>query len=242
MSKRIILLALSLAIAMTASLPASDDAIGILRRSDRFRPSFDSFVVRVKLTNSDAGETVDEADFEVSIKGDNSLVKFLSTRSKGQSLLMRGDDMWMFLPSVARPVRITPIQRLMGNVSNGDLARLRYADDYTATLEGQVQVEGQTCDVLDLRARRKSATYQRVRYIVRRSDARPLNAEYSLTSGKVMKRATFTAPRDMAGRQILSRTIIADADNPDSVTTIDLLSVAPKPLADKVFSVARSDG
>ena len=242
MSKRFILSALAAILSMTAVLPASDAATEILRRSDQYRPSFDSFVVRVKLTNSEAGKVVDEADFEVSIKADNSLVRFLSPRSKGQSLLMRGEDMWMFLPSVARPVRITPIQRLMGNVSNGDLARLRYADDYTATVEGETQVDGQTCDVLDLRAKRKGATYQRVRYIVRRSDARPISAEYSLTSGKVVKRATFTALRDMAGRPILSRTVIRDADRPDSVTTIDLLSIASKPLADKVFSVARSDG
>ena len=242
MSKRIMFVALAVVGAMTALLSASDPATEILRRSDQFRPSFDSFVVRVKLTNSEAGKVVDEADFEVSIKADNSLVRFLSPRSKGQSLLMRGDDMWMFLPSVARPVRITPIQRLMGNVSNGDLARLRYVDDYTATVDGETNVDGQTCDVLDLRAKRKAATYQRVRYVVRRSDARPISAEYSLTSGKVMKRATFTALRDMAGRPILSRTIIQDADRLDSVTTIDLLSIASKPLPDKVFSVARSDG
>ena len=242
MSRKVLFGITAAALSMSAAVHAGDPANDILRRSDQYRPTFDSFVVRVKLTNSDAGKVVDEAEFEVSIQADNSLVRFLSPRSKGQSLLMRGDDMWMFLPAVARPVRITPIQRLMGNVSNGDLARLRYVDDYTATIEGQTEVDGEICDVLDLRARRKSATYQRVRYIVRRSDARPVSAEYALTSGKVVKRATFTAPREMAGRQILSRTVIQDADRAGSVTTIELLSITAKPLADKVFSVARSDG
>ena len=140
--------------------------------------------MQVRLTNYDADRVTEEAEFEVSVKGDNSLVRFLSVRSKGQSLLMRGDDMWFFLPAVARPVRITPIQRLLGNVSNGDLARLRYAVDYDATIEGDADAGGVTCTVLDLRARRKGATYQRVRYFLRKSDARPVRAEYFLTSGK----------------------------------------------------------
>lgn len=226
----------------SVAVSANDNATRILERSDAFRATFDAFVVRVKLTNHDAGRVIDEAEFEVSVKADNSLVRFLSIKSKGQSLLMRGDDMWLFLPSVARPVRITPIQRLLGNVSNGDLARLRYTDDYTATMDGEDTVDGQPCVVLNLQARRKAATYQRVRYVVRQSDARPVRAEYFLTSGKPVKRATFSELREMAGRPILSRTIIEDTQRPESTTTIDLLTISVKPLADKLFSLTRAEG
>ena len=104
----------------------------------------------------------------MSVKGENSLVRFLSVRSKGQSLLMRGDDMWFFLPAVARPVRITPIQRLLGNVSNGDLARLRYALDYDATVEGRRTSMAAVRRCWSFARKRKGATYQRVRYFVRR--------------------------------------------------------------------------
>ena len=235
--------ALLVSLLMTSvAVAANDDATRMLERSDMFRATFDAFVVRVKLTNHDAGRAIDEAEFEVSVKADNSLVRFLSVRSKGQSLLMRGDDMWLFLPSVARPVRITPIQRLLGNVSNGDLARLRYTDDYTATMDGEETVDGQPCLVLNLQARRKAATYQRVRYVVRQSDARPVRAEYFLTSGKPVKRATFSELREMAGRPILSRTIIEDTQRPESTTTIDLMTISVKPLPDKLFSLTRAEG
>lgn len=242
MTKHIFILVAALGLLSSTPLGASDKASELLRLADQFRPTFDSFVTRVKLTNADEGKVIDEAEFEVSVKGDNSLVRFLSPRSKGQSVLMRGDDMWMFLPAVARPVRITPIQRLMGNVSNGDLARLRYAVDYGAVLAGATAIDGQVCDILELTARRKAATYQKIRYTVRRSDARPMSAEYFLTSGKAVKRATFEAPRGLGGRTILSRTVVTDTDRPRSVTTIELLSVVPKALADKIFNVARSDG
>jgi hypothetical protein len=214
----------------------------LLARADSFRGGFDSAVIRVKLTNYEAERISEEADFEVSVKGENSLVKFLSVRSKGQSLLMRGDDMWFFLPAVARPVRITPILRLLGNVSNGDLARLRYAMDYDATIEGPAEIDGVAATVLELRAKRKGATYQRVRYVIRRSDARPLKAEYFLTSGKPMKTAAFGEVREIAGRQTLTRIDIRDAMRDTSRTTIEILSVIPRELPDKVFSPARSGG
>jgi outer membrane lipoprotein-sorting protein len=236
------LLLLAILIALSPGLSATDKATDLLERADEFRAAFDAFVVRVKLTNTNAGQVEDEAEFEVSVKDDNSLVRFLSVRSKGQSLLMRGDDMWLFLPAVARPVRITPIQRLLGNVSNGDLARLRYASDYAATLDGEAVVDGQECDVLDLRARRKAATYQGVRYFVRKSDARPMRAEYFLTSGKPVKRATFSGLREMAGRSILSQILIEDAERPASKTTIEFVTITVKPLSDKLFSAGRAEG
>ncbi|HVL68350.1 MAG TPA: outer membrane lipoprotein-sorting protein [Vicinamibacterales bacterium] len=225
-----------------APLAARDLAATLLQRADTWRGGFDSAVLHVKLTNYEKDRPAETAEFEVSAKGDNSLVKFLSVRSKGQSLLMRGDDMWFFLPAVARPVRITPIQRLMGNVSNGDLARLRYAADYDATLERVDTVDGEGRAVLDLRARRRGATYQRIRFVVREADGRPLFAEYFLASGKPVKTATFGELRTIAGRQILTRIEVLDTMRPSSRTVIDLLSITPRELPDKLFNPARSGG
>jgi outer membrane lipoprotein-sorting protein len=235
-------LTLALSLLLLGASAGADDAARLLSRADAFRGGFDSFVTRIRITNYDAERVVEEAEFEVSIKGENSLVRFLSVRSKGQSLLMRGDDMWFFLPAVARPVRITPIQRLLGNVSNGDIARLRLADDYSATIEGPGEADGQAAAVLDLRAKRKGATYQRVRYFVRPADGRPLRAEYFLTSGKPIKTATFENLREMAGQPTLTRVVIHDVARPAAKTTIDLITLTPKALPDKLFSPVRSEG
>jgi outer membrane lipoprotein-sorting protein len=229
-------------VALGASMRADGNADRLLAVADGFRGGLESGVVGVKLTNYDAGRVVEEADYEVSLKGENSLVRFLSPKSKGQSLLMRGDDMWFFLPEVARHVRITPIQRLLGNVSNGDLARLRYGLDYDASIEGEEEAGGARCTVLDLRAKRKGATYQRVRYFVRKTDGRPVRAEYFLTSGKPIKTAVFGELRDMGGRPTLTRIEILDATRPASKTIVDFVSITPRALPDKLFSPGRSDG
>jgi outer membrane lipoprotein-sorting protein len=236
------ILVLSSLLVLGSSTSGADDAARLLELADSYRGGFDSFVTKVRLTNFEGDRMLEEAEFEVSIKADNGLVKFLSVRSKGQSLLMRGDDMWIFLPAVARPVRITPIQRLLGNVSNGDLARLRYSLDYDAAVEGDADVLGQSCAVLNLQARRKGATYQRVRYFVRRSDGLPIKAEYFLTSGKPVKTATFENLREMAGKPTLTRIVIQDASRAQSRTIVETLTITPKALADKLFSPSRGEG
>lgn len=219
-----------------------DDAARLLERADRFRSGWPAFVVRTRIDNFDGDRLVESAEFAVSVKGENSLVRFLSPKTKGQSLLMRGDDLWFFLPSVTRPVRITPIQRLLGNTSNGDLARLRYAIDYTATIEGEESIDGVPGVILDLRARRKGATYQRVRYAVRRSDAMPLRAECFVGSGKHLKTAYFSEPRQFAGRLIVSRLVIHDRLKAASRTVMEFVEFTPRELPDKIFNPVRTDG
>jgi putative ABC transport system permease protein len=217
-----------------------NDARQILERADRFRGGWPSVVQHTRIDNYDGDTLVESADFEVSLKGENSMVRFLSVKNKGQTLLMRGDDMWYFLPSVARPIRITPIQRLLGNASNGDVARVRYSIDYEPTIAGEETVDGTRCTVLELRARRKGATYQRMRYAVRQSDAQPVRAEFFLASGKQIKTAFFQEPRSEAGQTVMTRLVIYDHIKERAKTIMQFSGFAPRDLPDKLFNPARS--
>jgi outer membrane lipoprotein-sorting protein len=219
----------------------SDDASRLLEQSDRFRGNWPSMIVKTRIDNYEGEKLSESAEFEVAVKGDNSLVRFLSPKAKGQSLLMRGDDMWFYLPSVARPVRITPIQRLLGNTSNGDLARLRYAADYSANIAGDESVNGVVCVVLELLSKRKAATYQRIRYAVRKSDAMPVRAEFFVASGRQLKTAFFDEPKTHAGRTVVSRIVISDQVNPKIKTVMSFTDFIPKAIDDKVFNPSRSE-
>ena len=219
---------------------AADDAQRILERADRFRGGWPSVVQHTRIDNYDGDALLESADFEVSLKGENSVVRFLSSKNKGQWLLMRGDDMWYFLPAVARPIRITPIQRLLGNASNGDVARVRYAIDYEPTVAGEEIIDGTPCIVLELRAKRKGATYQRMRYAVRQSDALPVRAEFFLGSGKQTKTAFFQEPRVEAGETVLTRLVIYDHIKSNSKTVMQFSAFTPHALPDKMFNPARS--
>jgi putative ABC transport system permease protein len=221
--------------------PGRAEALRYLQESDDFRGGWHSVVVRTRIDNFDDDKLAESADFEVLITGENSLVRFLSPRTKGQSLLMRGDDMWFFLPAVSRPVRITPIQRLIGNTSNGDLARLRYADDYAPTLAGEETINGVPCVILDLQAKRKVATYQRIRYAIRKTDSMPVRAEFFVGSGRQLKTAHFEEPKLFAGLTVISRIVIVDHVNARSKTVMTFTSFEPKAIDSKVFNPSRSE-
>ena len=88
------------------------------------------------------------------------LVRFADPNDKGKLMLMVEDAMWLYMPSTSQPIRVTPLQRLSGNASNGDVAQTSLTANYTAALVGDESLEGEPAHVLELTAKRKSATYQ----------------------------------------------------------------------------------
>jgi hypothetical protein len=74
---------------------------------------------------------------------DANLLEFRAPASdKGKYYLMLNDDMWIYLPSASRPIRISPLQLLAGEASNGDVARTTFRADYQGSLTGEDTVDG----------------------------------------------------------------------------------------------------
>jgi len=218
------------------------DAEALLKRSDSYRNAWPSFVTRVKIIDYDAGKPDEEHDYEVSQKGaEKTYVEFMSPREKGRHLLMLGDDMWVYLPDTSRPVRITPLERLTGDASNGDVARTNYAIDYSAVYLRSEHVANDDCYVLELSAKRKGSTYQRIEYWVRTEDARPVKAEFYLTSGKHIKSATFDEYTARDGRLLLRKMTLYDQILHRSHSVIEYSNATEKQLPDKLFYQGRAD-
>jgi outer membrane lipoprotein-sorting protein len=237
-------LAVLFAAAMLASAARVEgvDAQALLKRSDASRNGWNSYVVRVKISNFENGKQDEEHLYEVSQKGvERTHVAFLSPREKGRYLLMLGDDMWVYLPGTSRPVRITPLERLTGNASNGDVARTNYAFDYDATYLRTEKVEGADCHVLELNARRKGSTYHRIEYWLNAETARPVKAEYYLTSGKHIKSATFDEYAQTGGRMLLRRMTIYDQIRKMSHSVMEYSGYEARELPDKMFHQGRTD-
>lgn len=221
---------------------AVPNAADLLKRSDTYRNGWPSFVTRVKITNFEQGNADEEKLYEVSQKGtDRTYVEFLSPRDKGRHLLMLGDDMWIYLPDTSRPVRITPLERLSGDASNGDVARTNYATDYSPVYLRTEKVGADECYVLELTAKRKGATYQRILYWVRSADARPVRAEFYLTSGKHIKSATFDQYAESGGKLLLRRLTLQDEIRRNSHSVLEYSNAVPRSLSDKLFYQGRSD-
>jgi outer membrane lipoprotein-sorting protein len=225
-----------------AATPVAPDAEALLKRSDTYRNGWPSYVLSVKITNYESGKADEEKLYEVSQKGtEKTYVEFMSPREKGEHLLMLGDDMWVYLPDTSRPVRITPLERLSGDASNGDVARTNYAVDYTPIYLRTEKLGLDDCYVLDLAAKRKGATYQRILYWLRVQDARPVRAEFYLTSGKHIKSATFDEFSSVGGRVQLRRLTLYDEIRHNSHSVLEYSGIAPRDLPDKLFYQGRTD-
>jgi outer membrane lipoprotein-sorting protein len=236
------LLAACVLVGHAATPTTVPDAEAILKRADTFRNGWPSYVLHVKITNFESDKADEEKLYEVSQKGtEKTYVEFMSPREKGQHLLMLGDDMWVYLPDTSRPVRITPLERLSGDASNGDVARTNYAADYNPAYVRTEKVGAEECNVLELTAKRKGATYQRILFWVRVQDARPVKAEFYLTSGKHIKSASFDEYASIGGKSQLRRMTLYDEIRHNSHSILEYSGIAPRELPDKLFYQGRTD-
>jgi len=208
----------------------------ILEEADQYRAGWDSFVMAIRITNFKGDKQEGESQYEVYQRRTKSFVKFLNPREKGRSLLMLEDDLWIYMPSTSRPIRITPMQRLTGNVSNGDVARTDYAGDYDAALLGEEQVDGKTCYVLELKARRRGATYPKIHYWVAKSDFSPSKADFFLTSGKNHKSVHYDSFAIFQGRRLLTRMTFYDNIRKGEKSIMEYQRYSPREIPEKYFN------
>ena len=151
-------------------------------------------------------------------------------------MLMKGHDLWVFLPNVSQPVRLSLSQRLTGQVANGDIARANFAGDYDAKLLRTDKIDGDEYLVLELTAKERSITYNRVTYWVRKSNYWPHKAEFYSVSGRLLKSCSYENFRHIAGRVRPTRLIMQDALRPDEKSTLDYTDIRPRDLPDRIFT------
>ena len=109
-------------------------------------------------------------------RGDDALVEALApARYKGEIMLFNDRTIWFVKPGLRKPVSISARQRLTGLAANGDIASTNYARDYEGTIVGEEAVDGDPAWKLELKARAKNVTYDRIRSWI--SKKRRLGAE-----------------------------------------------------------------
>jgi hypothetical protein len=172
---------------------AANDVASLLVAADRYRSGAANLRVEteVKVLNRD-GSTDKERRYTVFAQAQRkSLVLMRSPAEQGQKVLMLGDDFWLMMPGSQRALRITASQKLLGDASTGDIATLRWADDYTGTLVGEEKCGVQACLHLSLRAASKGVSYQRIELWIGKARGEPIAADLYVHSDKLAKQARF---------------------------------------------------
>jgi len=180
---------------LIASVASAQDATDIVRRTDALMAP-QSFEARMTMDVDRDDGTHRTYELTLHRRDDNSLVLFLAPDiEKGRKMLRRGDDIWMSLPNVKRPVRVSARQSLMGgDFNNADVLRLSLVKDYTAHLD---KLEGSTA-VITLNARDRGVTYARVVARIDVATGIPVRYDYFTESGKYVKTLEFSALKVMS--------------------------------------------
>jgi len=171
----------------------------LLKQVDRLRYPWPSFTAELELK---AGKIQQRWQVRVRENGD-ARVEGLSDKEKGRTVLLLGDQMWLLLPGAKKPVKVSPQQRLLGPAAGGDIARFRFAVDYTVSGDKEEPVDGKPCRRLELQARRSSISF-RTANLWTSLDGKPLRAEFFLPSGKLAKTVRFGALRTAHGISVIS--------------------------------------
>lgn len=188
-------LVLSLALALASSLARADVVVALLKAADRYRMSSENLRIdtQVRVLRTD-GTLEKERRYTVFAQTDHrTLILMQSSAEKGQKVLMLGDDYWLLLPGSQRPLRITPMQKLLGDASTADIATLSWAEDYVGSIvaEERCGEPARDCMHLSLQANRKTVTYQRIELWLGKAKHEPVQADLFVQSDKLAKHARF---------------------------------------------------
>jgi len=208
----------------------------ILKNADDIRNPDQSFMMTVEVKSTHSGDT-EEHRFEVSLKGnDKTLVHTLAPkRDVGRDMLMIDENMWAYVPNLKRAVRVGLNQKLTGEAANGDISRMRWAEDY----KGALEKEDKSSWTLLLEAKKKGLTYEKIRAVIEKKTFKPLTAEYLTADGKVLKRAEFKDYKPMAGKSRPSLLVISDAVRSDQKSDVRIKDMKVKSFPDTLFSLER---
>jgi len=214
------------------------DVKAMLREADAFRLATESARIETEVRVLKAGKLDKTRLYAVYVKpGRRSLVVFRSPSERGQKRLMLGDDFWLVLPASQRPLRITPMQKLLGDASTGDVASLTWAEDYDGTVEGEMVIDGVPCLKLDITGQRKGVSYPRIVLYLAKTDRRPVQAELYVASEKLAKQAAFRIG-DMDGRRMVTAMVLTDRLQQGRETEVRYLSRSAKALGDEYYNPA----
>jgi hypothetical protein len=164
-----------------------------------------------KIINIEPNGNKKEYTYYTAKKGKDKIVGlFLTPASdKGRSTLRLGDNMWLYIPNVGKPVRITSLQSVVGGVfNNADILALDYAVEYDVE---KVEPSGSE-HLLFLKAKTKTVAYDRLKMWVEKDKLVPTKIECLTEANMLIKTLYFKDVKDFGGG--LVRPAVIETDSP----------------------------
>jgi outer membrane lipoprotein-sorting protein len=223
-------------VARAPRLDPIGDGDAILRQVDsKLNPeSYESYR---KLINIEPdGKKKEYVLYTVKKGRDKLIALFLDPPSERDRATLRlGDNMWLYIPSVGKPIRITSLQSVVGGVfNNADILNLDYSAEYMVE-----KVEEMTTEYrLDLKARTTAVAYDRLKMRVDRATLVPTEIEAYAASGLLIKTLHFKDAKDFGGG--IRRPATMETDSPlyqGYKSVMIWANIKARTLPDEVFTL-----
>jgi len=214
----------------------AQDGNALLKNLDRnLNP--ESFEAYRKLINIEPnGREKEFVLFTVKKGTDKVAALFISPASEqGRSTLRLGENMWLYIPNVGKPVRITSLQSVVGGVfNNADILRLDYSSEYDVEKVEDAE-EG---FLLHLKAKTNNVAYDRLRMWVSQGRPLPVKIECRTQADMLIKTIRFKQVKDFGGGIV--RPSVMETDSPlhkGYRSVMVFAAIKARTLKDEIFSL-----
>lgn len=234
-------LSLTLFCASLLAQPNQQDVESMIKRADDYRLKEQSARVISLVSLYENNELDKTREYHVYTRPNReSLVIFKSAVEAGQKMLMLQDNYWLQMPKSRRPIRITPMQKLLGEASVGDISTLTWSEDYQGKWVASEKVQGLAGESiatqrLQLTAKTSGASYQTIDLWLTEPEHFPLKADLYLRSGKLAKQAWFRRG-ERNGEVGVTEMTLLDHIQPAKKTVIEYQDIQPWQLEDKFYN------
>ena len=230
-----IFLILFLSIVLSVSLFTEDSPGTLVKKSDAVLYG-QSFTADLEI-NVYKNEQLDQTTrMQAFLKGNHKmiLIYFYPTRDKDRAMLKDRDDLWLYMPSNRKFLKIGSRQRMGESDFNyGDILNVNLSEDYNARILSETNVQDQPSYEMELLAKTPEVTYAKIICFIRKTDLAPVKREFYTKTGKLMKEMVFT---DYQGARPM-KFIMSGAMNKTEYSTMVFSNLKLNvPLEDEMFT------
>jgi outer membrane lipoprotein-sorting protein len=212
----------------------------ILFKSDASR-TIPDMSMEVRITSYDAAQVSDQSTLWGVMKlgrdHNRLLFSFRAPASKqGQKFLVDGEAVYVLFEHTTNPIRVSPLEVLSGQASDGDVVRT-FAADYTVASMTRTSLDERPALHFDLTAIEGAnvSSYAKVQLWIDPEDWRLLYAEFYAASGVLLKKAYYRDYRSLLGKDFPCTIDIWAGDNARKHTTMVFAKIGRQVLPDTEF-------
>jgi outer membrane lipoprotein-sorting protein len=164
-------------------------------------------------------------------------------KDKGQVFMKRGQDMWNWMPSINRMIKLPPSmmgQSWMGSdFTNDDLVRMNsIIDDFSHTITGSDNADGYDCHVIELIPKPEAAVvWGKIILWISKVDYYELRGEYYDEDGVIVNTMESSDIKFMGDRMLPAKMVMIPVDKPGNRTILESVDIIfNKSIDDDFFS------